>query len=115
MSTVVLVGQDVVRGDAGRTAATGDDPTEPTVNPAEPVLSLSQVEVRVEGQTILTGVDWAVAPGQHWVVIGPNPDFLFEVIPWVAPLMLVVLMVYLLAGIVLAGHGWVRHFRRFGE
>lgn len=90
MSTVVLVGQDVVRGDAGRTTATGDAPAQQVVKPTgrapaettvddgcgpfpgQPVLEMTGVEVRVEGQTILTGVDWQVTPGQNWVVIGPN-------------------------------------------
>ncbi|MDH4076042.1 MAG: ATP-binding cassette domain-containing protein [Acidimicrobiia bacterium] len=39
---------------------------------AGPVLELAGVEVRVEGNTILTGVDWRVERGQHWVVLGPN-------------------------------------------
>lgn len=37
-----------------------------------PVLELAGVEVRVEGTTILTGIDWQVERGQHWVVLGPN-------------------------------------------
>jgi iron complex transport system ATP-binding protein len=36
------------------------------------VLDLAGVEVRVDGNTILTGLDWQVERGQHWVVLGPN-------------------------------------------
>jgi iron complex transport system ATP-binding protein len=36
------------------------------------VVELVAVDVTIEGQAILAGVDWAVRPGQHWAVIGPN-------------------------------------------
>ncbi|MEU6744443.1 ABC transporter ATP-binding protein [Streptosporangium sandarakinum] len=35
-------------------------------------VELSGVEVRVVGRTLLSGVDWRVEYGQHWVVLGPN-------------------------------------------
>jgi iron complex transport system ATP-binding protein len=38
----------------------------------EPVLALEGVGVRIEGRTLLDGVDWTVDPGQRWVVLGPN-------------------------------------------
>jgi iron complex transport system ATP-binding protein len=36
------------------------------------VLELADVGVRIDGRDVLTGVDWAVEPGQRWVVLGPN-------------------------------------------
>ncbi|MDZ7677850.1 MAG: ATP-binding cassette domain-containing protein [Acidimicrobiales bacterium] len=37
-----------------------------------PVVSLRDVEVRVDRRPILTGIDWDVTPDQRWVVLGPN-------------------------------------------
>lgn len=37
-----------------------------------PALSLGGVRVDLGGRTVLEGVDWAVEPGQRWVVLGPN-------------------------------------------
>ena len=37
-----------------------------------PVLRLSGVEVRRAGATILGPLDWQVADGQRWVLLGPN-------------------------------------------
>jgi iron complex transport system ATP-binding protein len=36
------------------------------------VLALRSVSVRVDGSLILDRVDWAVAPGERWIVLGPN-------------------------------------------
>ena len=36
------------------------------------VVRLSGVSVRRSGRTILGPIDWTVAPGEHWAVIGPN-------------------------------------------
>ncbi|MFI6497238.1 ABC transporter ATP-binding protein [Nonomuraea typhae] len=36
------------------------------------VLELEGVGVRVVGKTLLSGVDWRVDFGEHWVVLGPN-------------------------------------------
>ena len=36
------------------------------------VLRLSGVGVRRSGRWILAGIDWAVRPGERWVVVGPN-------------------------------------------
>jgi iron complex transport system ATP-binding protein len=38
----------------------------------ESVVHLEGVEVRIEGRTILTGIDWTIRPGERWVVLGPN-------------------------------------------
>lgn len=37
-----------------------------------PVLAFERVRLHRMGTTILHGVDWAVAPGEHWVVLGAN-------------------------------------------
>lgn len=39
---------------------------------AEPLVELSDVTVRRSGTEILHRLDWAVRPGERWVVIGPN-------------------------------------------
>ena len=39
---------------------------------APPVLELNSVEVRRAGRTILGPIDWTVASGERWAVIGPN-------------------------------------------
>ena len=36
------------------------------------VVKLEGVTLVRDGITLLDGVDWAVAPGEHWVVLGPN-------------------------------------------
>jgi iron complex transport system ATP-binding protein len=36
------------------------------------VINLVDVSVLREGREILSGIDWAVAEGQNWVVLGPN-------------------------------------------
>jgi iron complex transport system ATP-binding protein len=36
------------------------------------VVALRDVDVRREGVTVLTGVDWRVLPHERWVVLGPN-------------------------------------------
>ncbi|MFI7418066.1 ABC transporter ATP-binding protein [Nonomuraea sp. NPDC049684] len=36
------------------------------------VLELEGVAVRVVGKTLLDGIDWQVAYGDHWVILGPN-------------------------------------------
>ena len=37
-----------------------------------PVLELAGITVVIEGSKILGPLDWAVKPGERWVVIGPN-------------------------------------------
>jgi iron complex transport system ATP-binding protein len=37
-----------------------------------PILSLTGVSVRRSGRTILGPIDWTVATGERWVVVGPN-------------------------------------------
>ncbi len=39
---------------------------------ASPVVRLRAVAVVREGRPILDGVDWDVAPGERWAVLGPN-------------------------------------------
>ncbi|MBU1742190.1 MAG: ATP-binding cassette domain-containing protein [Proteobacteria bacterium] len=36
------------------------------------IIRLENVTVAPEGRPILRGLDWTVAPGQHWAVLGPN-------------------------------------------
>ena len=38
----------------------------------EPVLALIGVSLVRDGRTILDGIDWRVAPGERWIVLGPN-------------------------------------------
>lgn len=40
--------------------------------PLVPIIELNQVGVRRGERWILSGVDWSVAAGEHWVIIGPN-------------------------------------------
>ena len=47
----------------------GPRPTRPAVAPA---VALAGVTVRRDGVTILEAVDWTVAPGERWCVLGPN-------------------------------------------
>ena len=35
-------------------------------------MEIEDVVVKVVGKTLLTGVDWRVGHGQHWVILGPN-------------------------------------------
>ena len=39
-----------------------------TVDPVE----LVDVDVRLDGSPILTGIDWRIGPGERWVIVGPN-------------------------------------------
>lgn len=39
---------------------------------SHPALELAGVGVRIDGRDILSGIDWTVTPGQHWVLLGPN-------------------------------------------
>lgn len=39
---------------------------------SEPALVLRDVHRTTDGVDILRGVDWTVAPGEHWVLLGPN-------------------------------------------
>jgi iron complex transport system ATP-binding protein len=41
-------------------------------DPHPPILRLTGVSVRRSGRTILGPIDWTVATGERWVVIGPN-------------------------------------------
>ncbi len=40
--------------------------------PTEPVLALSGVSLVRDERTILDRIDWQVAPGDRWIVLGPN-------------------------------------------
>jgi iron complex transport system ATP-binding protein len=42
------------------------------VDGGQPILRLRGVSVRRSGRTILGPIDWTVAAGERWVVIGPN-------------------------------------------
>jgi iron complex transport system ATP-binding protein len=44
----------------------------PGVTAPSPALRLSGVSLVRDGTTILDGVDWTVAAGERWVVLGPN-------------------------------------------
>lgn len=37
-----------------------------------PILSVEDLEIVRDGTRILHGVTWAVAPGEHWVILGSN-------------------------------------------
>ncbi|HEX9444279.1 MAG TPA: ATP-binding cassette domain-containing protein, partial [Candidatus Binatia bacterium] len=37
-----------------------------------PALDLRAVSYAIDGKKILDAVSWAVAPGEHWAVLGPN-------------------------------------------
>jgi len=38
----------------------------------KPILSLSGLVLVREGNCILSGIDWRVAPGEHWAILGAN-------------------------------------------
>jgi len=42
------------------------------VTDAAPVVAIRDVTVRRAGRTILGPIDWAIQPGERWVVVGPN-------------------------------------------
>jgi hypothetical protein len=46
-----------------------------------------------------------------WLVLGPDQGSLFRLLPWVSGGLLGLLAAFLLAGLVLAGSGWVRRGR----
>ncbi len=37
-----------------------------------PALEFRKVSYALDGQTILDAVNWTVAPGEHWAILGPN-------------------------------------------
>ena len=37
-----------------------------------PLISLDNVDVALDGQTILRGISWRLMPGQHWAILGGN-------------------------------------------
>ena len=37
-----------------------------------PIVQLNGVDVKLLGQTVLHGIDWALFPGEHWAVTGAN-------------------------------------------
>src|SRR5450759_1590659 len=37
-----------------------------------PVVSLSDVNLVLDGKKVLSDVNWRVMPGENWVVLGPN-------------------------------------------
>ena len=39
---------------------------------ANTILDLRSVGVVRDGTTILSGVDWTVKSGEHWIILGPN-------------------------------------------
>jgi iron complex transport system ATP-binding protein len=38
----------------------------------EAVVDLRDIEVRIDGHTIVGPLDWCIAPGERWVLLGPN-------------------------------------------
>jgi iron complex transport system ATP-binding protein len=38
----------------------------------KPVIALTDVELRREGNVVLKGLHWLVHPGERWVILGPN-------------------------------------------
>lgn len=47
-------------------------PAEPAPQDQAPAVRLRQVAVVRQGEPILDGVDWEVAAGQRWALVGPN-------------------------------------------
>ena len=37
-----------------------------------PLISLENVDVALDGQTILRGISWRLMPGEHWAILGGN-------------------------------------------
>ena len=37
-----------------------------------PLIQLQDVEVAIDGRTILRGITWQLRPGEHWAVLGAN-------------------------------------------
>ena len=44
----------------------------PHVPSVSPILSVSGLAVSREGTRILDGIDWRIAPGEHWTILGAN-------------------------------------------
>jgi iron complex transport system ATP-binding protein len=42
------------------------------MRPAAPILEVSRLRVERGRTAILRGIDWRVAPGEHWVILGAN-------------------------------------------
>ena len=38
----------------------------------QPLVSLENVDVALDGQTILRGISWRLMPGEHWAILGGN-------------------------------------------
>jgi molybdate transport system ATP-binding protein len=41
-------------------------------NPSPPLLSMHDVSIALNGQSLLAGTDWVIRSDEHWVVVGPN-------------------------------------------
>ncbi|MEI6561673.1 MAG: hypothetical protein WCO68_06255 [Verrucomicrobiota bacterium] len=44
----------------------------PHVPSVSPILSVSGLTIVREGTRILDGIDWRIAPGEHWAILGAN-------------------------------------------
>jgi len=44
----------------------------PHVPSASPILAVSGLAIVREGTRILDGIDWRIAPGEHWAILGAN-------------------------------------------
>jgi iron complex transport system ATP-binding protein len=62
------------RGRPGRVARlpVGADPAPHAPTSSSAVLSVQALVVRRGATTILHSIDWAIRPGEHWVILGPN-------------------------------------------
>jgi iron complex transport system ATP-binding protein len=43
-----------------------------TAHPTKPVLSLSNVSLKVDGKEVVHDVTWEIRRGENWVLVGPN-------------------------------------------
>jgi molybdate transport system ATP-binding protein len=47
-------------------------PRRPNLGPADPLVRLTNARVAYGDKVIFEGLDWAINPGEHWQVTGPN-------------------------------------------
>lgn len=46
--------------------------SEPDEKPEAPLIQMRNIKVSYRTQPVLNGLNWSVAPGEHWQIVGPN-------------------------------------------
>jgi molybdate transport system ATP-binding protein len=67
-SAPVETGQSLATG-TGAASANGNDAA---TSSDEELIALEAVDVWLDGQRVLTGIDWTLRSGEHWLITGPN-------------------------------------------